>query len=93
MRWVADEPFPGLVEAHLVGADGVVHVFVDKVPIFTAGDELHAGAPYPIGMELECAVGASADPLRVELTFPGYGLESLAGDSEFLIEADALIWS
>lgn len=34
VRWVADEPQPGLVEARLVDAAGRTWSFIDKEPIF-----------------------------------------------------------
>lgn len=36
VRWVADEPQPGVVEAHLTDVDGRVWTFIDKEPIFCA---------------------------------------------------------
>jgi hypothetical protein len=36
IRWVADEPQPGMVEAQIIDVDGHVWRFVDKAPIFSA---------------------------------------------------------
>jgi hypothetical protein len=56
VRWISDEPQPGLVEVQLVLADGSVMSLVDKPPIFDAGDRLRPDAAYPIDLELDCRV-------------------------------------
>jgi hypothetical protein len=61
MRWVADKPIPGWVEAHLELADGSIATLFDKPPIFEDGTLLLPNAQYPIGLWLECAVDGSFD--------------------------------
>jgi hypothetical protein len=56
VRWISDEPQPGIVEVELVLADGSVTSLVDKAPIFDAEDRLRADAVYPIDLELDCRV-------------------------------------
>jgi hypothetical protein len=55
VRWVADEPQPGLVEAHLTDADGRLWVFVDKEPIFCSQDVSRLG-PFPIAGAIRCQI-------------------------------------
>lgn len=55
IRWVADEPQPGLVEAQLIDADGQLWSFIDKEPIFSSG-YLGPNARFPIPGAIRCQV-------------------------------------
>jgi len=88
VRWVSDEPFPGLVEAQLVDAAGEQHVIVDKVPIFTSAN-LHAASELPVPGRLRCRIiGAhhSDGPVDVELL----DCELADGDRMLRLSFDAL---
>lgn len=87
VRWV-DDAFPGWVEAHLTDADGVVHVIVDKVPIFTAGDDLRADSAYPVVVELPCRVVAPVGTSRLTVSLVEFGLESTTGRVTFEVAND-----
>jgi hypothetical protein len=56
IRWVGDEPQPGWVEVHIALADGSIASVFDKPPVLDDGDRLHAGAAYPIELQLACDV-------------------------------------
>lgn len=55
VRWVADNPQPGLVEVHLTDADGRRWSFVQKCAYFTA-DLVLPSSEFPLPGTLECAV-------------------------------------
>jgi hypothetical protein len=53
IRWVADDPQPGIVEARLVDAAGNEWSFVDKPALFTA-ETLDANSIYPRPAVIRC---------------------------------------
>jgi hypothetical protein len=60
VRWVADEPLPGLVEAQLTDSDGQVWSFTDKKPIFCS-QEVGRLSRFPLAAAIRCQViGARA---------------------------------
>jgi hypothetical protein len=54
IRWVADEPQPGLVEVVLTDAAGEVWSLIDKAPIFDADGVLRSEANFPIAVLIAC---------------------------------------
>lgn len=54
VRWVDDEPFPGIVEVVLTDAEGTDHVLIDKCVIFD--DSLTRDAAYPVALEIPVEV-------------------------------------
>lgn len=56
IRWVDDEPQPGLVEVVLTDADGRTWSLVDKAPIFDSAGVLRPDADYPISVLIACNV-------------------------------------
>lgn len=56
VRWVADEPQPGLVEAHLTDADGRVWRFIDKEPTFFCADAVGEWTRFPVAGAIRCRV-------------------------------------
>lgn len=55
VRWVADEPQPGLVEAQLTDADGRLWRFIDKEPIFCS-DMIGRLAQFPVAGAIRCQI-------------------------------------
>lgn len=55
VRWVADEPQPGLVEAQLTDSDGQLWSFADKLPIFILEGN---GRParFPVAGAIRCQI-------------------------------------
>ena len=83
VRWVADDPQPGIVECRLVDADGVEHVLIDKSAIFDDADRLRSDAAYPIALTLTCRViREDAAELEVELADD---VESVDGQRTFRV--------
>jgi hypothetical protein len=55
VRFVDEEPQPGLVESQFRDAHGAVHSIIDKVPLFTGAD-LWSDSDYPQPGFIECRV-------------------------------------
>jgi hypothetical protein len=55
VRWVADEPQPGLVEAQLTDADGRLWSFIDKEPIFCR-DSVSRRTSFPVLAVIRCLI-------------------------------------
>jgi hypothetical protein len=55
VRWVDDEPQPGLVEAHLTDADGRLWRFIDKEPIFCTNMTGRL-AQFPVAGAIRCRI-------------------------------------
>ena len=88
VRWVADDPQPGIVECHLVDADGTTHVLVDKSAIFDDADRLRADSSYPIALKLGCrVVRDEGSDLEIELA---HHLESVDGRRTFRVPRSAV---
>jgi hypothetical protein len=56
VRWVGDDPQPGLVEVVLRDVHGEAWTFADKAPVFDTAGLLHAEANYPIPVLVACLV-------------------------------------
>jgi hypothetical protein len=93
VRWVDDEPQPGLVEVRFADAHQQQWAFVDKWPVFT-GDDLTPDSDYPLEVGILCDIlttDNTADTVTISVT--PWGLESLDGRVEFEVRADQLITS
>ena len=90
VRWVADEPFPGVVEVQLTDADGRPWSFVDKAPIFDGHDVLNASAKYPIDLEIACTVLDRLADRVVVTTAKPWGIETVDRQSRFVVRLDQL---
>ena len=55
VRFVDEEPQPGIVESQFRDAQGEVHSIIDKVPLFTSAD-LWSDSDYPQPGFIECSV-------------------------------------
>lgn len=60
VRWISDEPFPGVVEAEFVDPAGKPHVITDKVPVFTTAN-VHAESALPLPGRLRCRIIGERD--------------------------------
>jgi len=75
---------PGIVEGKLQDAEGVVHTFVDKVPLFTS-EMLDAHSQYPQDGNLECAVLSRWQDIDGQSLVQIRTIESIEGISEFVV--------
>jgi hypothetical protein len=96
VRWVDDNPQPGVVEARLRDVSGREWVFVDKWPIF-AEEDLEAESNYPRPGVMRCEVVASGrDDRRREVhtidTSRPDGVEAEGGESRFDVLAEQIIY-
>jgi hypothetical protein len=89
VRWVEDYQ-PGIVACEFVDAQGCLHSFVGKVPIFSTEDTLDANSTYPRRGALRCTVlsrwrdVAGPDLVRINIAEPD-GQESTEGFEEFVV--------
>jgi hypothetical protein len=95
VRWVSDDPQPGVVEVQLTDADGAVWSFVEKFYVFDADDDVWFGAVYPFEVELGCEivsrhVDASGRDLVTISTRPSY-VETEAGRDLFTVTPSQLV--
>lgn len=56
IRWIDDEPQPGIVEVEFVDCDGARHRLIDKCAIFGADTAILPTAAYPMSASVACTV-------------------------------------
>jgi hypothetical protein len=56
VRWVADEPQPGLVEAQLTDSDGRLWSFIDKEPVFWSQEAVGRLSRFPVAGAIRCQI-------------------------------------
>jgi hypothetical protein len=87
VRFVDEEPQPGIVESQFRDAEGQPHSIIDKVPLFTSA-LLWSDSYYPQPGEVECSV-LERMPVSTGNLARIVTLEATDGRSEFVIsEAD-----
>ena len=91
VRWVDNETFPWIVEAHLVDAAGVTWTFIEKSVVFTS-DNLAATSDFPIASAIRCTIPAASmddDPsiVLVDTSLPD-GVESVEGVPLFRVRSE-----
>ncbi|MEV0491184.1 hypothetical protein [Streptomyces atratus] len=96
VRWVDDEPRPGLVEVRFTDACNQQWTFIDKWPVFS-GENLHPNSSYPVKVGILCDILASGNSSgsadTVKISVAPWGLEPLEGRVEFEVRADQLTTS
>ncbi|MER5808296.1 hypothetical protein ABT143_08905 [Streptomyces sp. NPDC002033] len=100
VRWVDDEPQPGLIEVRFTDAHHQQWAFIDKWPVFAGGDDLSADSRYPAEVSILCDILTTGDTTdtsdtsdTVKISVTPWGLESLEGNVEFKVRADQLTTS
>ncbi|MDR6981379.1 MULTISPECIES: hypothetical protein [unclassified Streptomyces] len=94
VRWVDDEPFPGVVEVRFTDAEGHQWSLVDKAPIFDADGVLGPDSAYPLEVGVACVIVGSAwlqeDGERVTVSTTPHGVAARDGRDEFTVRRDQL---
>jgi hypothetical protein len=88
VRWVADNPRPGWVEAHLTDAKGRRWLFFEKPPVFGTG--LDRSSHFPVPAAIPCEVVSDGGELEaglVEIRLLD-GVQAQDGTVRFLVRAD-----
>lgn len=85
VRWLSDEPFPGMVEVHLTDGSGKTWTFIDKSAMFDPDDVLRATSDYPVDLKLACTVLSRTTEGVIVSTAEPWGLETIDGKWEFLM--------
>jgi hypothetical protein len=94
VRFISDEPIPGMVACEFTDADGHRHTLIDKAPIFSLVP-LDASSTYPQAGVVRCEILAQwkdankGDLTRISLVHPD-DVESTGGLSEFVVLAEQL---
>jgi hypothetical protein len=91
VRFVDEEPQPGIVESQFRDAQGGLHSIIDKVPLFTSAS-LWSDSDYPQPGFIECRVlerRSGGDGNLVRIDIEPYHFEITNESSEFVVrEAD-----
>jgi hypothetical protein len=92
VRFVDEEPQPGIVESQFRDAQGELHSIIDKVPLFTSAD-LWSDSDYPQPGFIECRVlerkpGAGGNLARINIG--AYHFEVTSESPEFMVRESDL---
>lgn len=95
VRWVDDEPFPGIVEVQFVDAAGQRWSLIDKRTIFARFAELTPESVYPVKVTVACEVqggieATSGDGVVTVSTSP-YGVTTPDGRDIFAVHKSQLV--
>ncbi|GGW12928.1 hypothetical protein GCM10018980_06600 [Streptomyces capoamus] len=95
VRWVDDEPFPGIVEVQFVDAAGRRRSSIDKSSVFARFAELTPESVYPIEVTVACEVqgdieATSGDGVVTVSTCPD-GVTTPDGRDTFAVHRSRLI--
>ena len=95
VRWVDDEPFPGIVEVQFLDAAGQRWSLIDKSPVFAQLDELTPDSVYPVKVTVACVilddVEAPADDEVVTVSTSPDGVTTPDGRDTFTVRTSQLI--
>lgn len=95
IRWVADDPQPGLVEIEFPDVDAGAHRFVEKCSVVDADDRLGPFAMYPVDVQIACRPHHNDFRPAAMVSYPCVDLTpwGIAGDTElFTVERGRLNW-
>ena len=86
-----DDDFPGWVACELTDADGVLHQFVEKVPV-VSNEDLRQNSSFPRDGAIACKVNSNwIDDLGRSLSKIGtsqpWDIESKAGITDFVVHS------
>ena len=98
VRWVDDEPQPGIVEARIVDADGRRWTFLEETAIVDWYNTAGPDSIYPCPGLIRCEVlglqgGSAGPPAILVTTLRPDRVESVQRHSEFRVTVDQLAWS
>ena len=96
VRWVDDDPQPGIIEFSLIDRFDRDWRFLEKVAIPTS-DTLDAESSYPQPGTIRCTVvrmmiDQRGEPCIVIDTSKPWFIESIEGASRFEVKADRVTW-
>jgi hypothetical protein len=90
LRWVSDEPQPGLVEVAIIDAFGIEHRIIDKNAVVGPEDPtLMPDSPYPVDFSIKADAELDGEH-RVTVTLPWF-METTSGETRLTMSnADLL---
>jgi hypothetical protein len=91
VRYVSDDPQPGIVECVFIDAYDQSHFFHEKTAIVSAKNLLSSSI-YPVEGDFECEIieeltDSSGNSLARVCTERPWGIESLSGETSFLVKS------
>ncbi len=94
VRWVNNEPKPGLVEASLVDVHDKTWLFVDKAPIFAASS-ISPTSTFPFEAAIRCRIVevshlTGRDVVLIDTATPD-GLVSIDGENHFFVHGSQIV--
>ena len=93
MRFISDEPQPGIVECVFSDAFWRMHAFVEKAAI-VGDDAMLATTVYPVACELACGIVAeweeAGEPLVRVCTERPWHIVSVDGETNFVVRPSQL---
>jgi hypothetical protein len=94
LRYISDEPQPGIVECELKDAHGHCWSFIDKTAVVSA-KQLDAQSKYPqLGLITVNVIGRSFDASGrevVQIDTKPWGIESVEGITQFEVLPESLL--
>ncbi|MFJ6934767.1 hypothetical protein [Streptomyces sp. NPDC101132] len=96
VRWIGDEPFPGLIEVRITDVHNRQWSVIDKAAVFDDAGNLTPSSNYPVRVKVLCEIldGAPGSaPGTVTVSITPWGLESVEGQVEFQVHSDELTTS
>jgi len=91
IRWVSDEPYPGLIEVQIRDGNGKVWSFIDKYPMFLQRGSLSPASEYPVSVNIACTVITYTPDRVVVSTAEPWGLEAIDGTYEFAMQPSQVL--
>lgn len=92
IRWVSNEPYPGLIEVQIRDGKGKVWSFVDKYPMFLQSGSLGPASKYPVSVNIACIVISRTHDEVVVSTAEPWGLEAIDGTYEFAMRPSQVLY-
>ncbi len=95
VRWVDDEPFPGIVEVRFIDAAGQSWSLIDKCAMFARLGELTPESAYPVEVTVACVIqgdteATAGDEIVTISTSPDM-VTTLDGQDTFTVRRSQLI--
>lgn len=91
---LVDEAFPGWVECELIDAQGHVHVFVEKLPVFGADFDDLGSYPRPARLQCQVVERSATHQGRERVTIDtaaSWGVQASTGLSRFVVFAEQVV--
>lgn len=95
IRYISNEPQPGIVECRLIDANGVTWTFIEKTAV-VSDQQIDEHSVYPQSGVIACEIVAKtqdesgSEILLVDTTKP-WGVTTTTGESKFKVRSEQII--